>query len=235
MSRPAPDPVNRTPMDHLIAPHGGELCELVLDAEPAEALKDASGDFLSITLNERQLCDLELLLCGGLSPLRGFMTRAEYESVVDDLHLPDGTLWSIPITLDIPEAQAEKIEPGQQLALRDGEGFMLAGLDLLRLRLRDIQRDGDRPQRTVRQVQVVDDGLVFRTGHESAQRRQAATQQQLQVAQLALVQGNGEEVTGGILQGLGRFRVENKLAKFAAVRRNQVVHGCALYRVRGRS
>ncbi|MDX1698329.1 MAG: hypothetical protein R3308_08570, partial [Thiohalobacterales bacterium] len=130
MSRPAPDSVTRTPMDHLITPHGGALCDLLVDPERAEALKDASGDFLSITLNERQLCDLELLLCGGLSPLRGFMSQAEYESVVDDLHLPDGTLWSIPVTLDVPEAQAEKIEPGQQVALRDGEGFMLAVLEV---------------------------------------------------------------------------------------------------------
>ena len=74
------------------------------------------------------MCDLELLLCGGLSPLRGFMDRNTYESVLDTLRLPDGTLWSIPITLDVSPTQAEKIEPGQQLALRDDEGFMLAVL-----------------------------------------------------------------------------------------------------------
>jgi len=115
-------------MEHLIAPHGGKLCNLVVDEHSAEALKTGSGDYLSISLNQRQLCDLELLLCGGLSPLRGFMDRDTYESVVDRLRLPDGTLWSIPITLDIKAAQAEKIEPGQKLALRDGEGFMLAVL-----------------------------------------------------------------------------------------------------------
>ncbi|MGB5258887.1 MAG: bifunctional sulfate adenylyltransferase/adenylylsulfate kinase [Gammaproteobacteria bacterium] len=113
-------------MDPLISPHGGELCNLVVDEVRAEALKDTSGDYLSVTLNDRQLCDLELLLCGGLSPLRGFMDRAAYESVVDTLHLPDGSLWSIPVTLDISAPQAEKIEPGQSLALRDDEGFMLA-------------------------------------------------------------------------------------------------------------
>jgi sulfate adenylyltransferase len=115
-------------MDYLIPPHGGELCNLVVDESSAESLKDASGEFNSITLNERQLCDLELLLCGGLSPLRGFMGRESYESVVDGLQLPDGTLWSIPITLDVSAQQAERIEAGQQLALCDGEGFMLAAL-----------------------------------------------------------------------------------------------------------
>ena len=117
-------------MDTLIPPHGGELCNLVVDEERAEALKAASGDYLSVTLNERQLCDLELLLSGGLSPLRGFMGQAAYESVVDNLHLPDGTLWSIPLLLDVSAQQAEKIEPGQTLALRDDEGFMLAVLDV---------------------------------------------------------------------------------------------------------
>ncbi len=113
-------------MEHLIAPHGGKLCNLLVDEEQAETLKADSGDFLSISLNQRQLCDLELLLCGGLSPLSGFMQQDAYESVIDKLCLPDGSLWSIPITFDVPAAQAEKIAPGQQLALRDDEGFMLA-------------------------------------------------------------------------------------------------------------
>ncbi|MDX2456594.1 MAG: bifunctional sulfate adenylyltransferase/adenylylsulfate kinase [Gammaproteobacteria bacterium] len=113
-------------MEHLIAPHGGKLCNLLVDEDQAEALKTASGDFLSISLNQRQLCDLELLLCGALSPLTGFMVQEVYESVINQLYLPDGTLWSIPLTFDVPAAQAGKIEPGQQLALRDDEGFMLA-------------------------------------------------------------------------------------------------------------
>jgi len=115
-------------MDHLTPPHGGELCNLLVNEERAEELKAVSGDYPSITLSQRQVCDLELLLNGGFSPLRGFMTRGVYDSVIDTLHLPDGTLWSIPITLDIPAARAEKIEPGQKLALRDSEGFMLAVL-----------------------------------------------------------------------------------------------------------
>jgi len=113
-------------MEHLIAPHGGKLCNLLVDEERAETLKADSGDFLSISLNQRQLCDLELLLCGALSPLSGFMQQDAYESVIDHLCLPDGSLWSIPITFDVPAAQADKIAPGQQLALRDDEGFMLA-------------------------------------------------------------------------------------------------------------
>ena len=78
-------------MEHLTPPHGGKLCNLVVEEDRAEALKSESADFLSITLNQRQLCDLELLLNGGFSPLDGFMCRQTYESVIDDLCLPDGT------------------------------------------------------------------------------------------------------------------------------------------------
>ncbi|MFV1974026.1 MAG: bifunctional sulfate adenylyltransferase/adenylylsulfate kinase, partial [Thiohalobacterales bacterium] len=115
-------------MEHLIKPHGGTLCNLLVNDARAEELRTGSGDFPSITLNLRQICDLELLLNGGFSPLRGFMNRDAYESVIENGCLPDGTPWSLPITLDVPGEQADKLEPGQQLALRDGEGFMLAVL-----------------------------------------------------------------------------------------------------------
>lgn len=115
-------------MENLIQPHGGKLCNLLVDELRAELLRTASGKMVSVALNQRQVCDLELLLNGGFSPLQGFMDQACYESVVGSMRLPDGSLWSIPITLDVSATQAEEIEPGQQLALRDGEGFMLAVL-----------------------------------------------------------------------------------------------------------
>jgi sulfate adenylyltransferase len=115
-------------MESLTAPHGGELCNLLVGPDGAERIKAESGEFPSLTLNLRQECDLELLLNGGFSPLRGFMDREAYESVVERLHLPGGALWSIPVTLDVPAALAEKVEPGDRVALRDTEGFMLAVL-----------------------------------------------------------------------------------------------------------
>ena len=109
--------------DHLIAPYGGSLTELVVDEARSAALKSSSWD-----LSERQLCDLELLLNGGFSPLQGFLTRRDYESVRDNMRLADGTLWTMPITLDVPEALASKLSTGTALALRDPEGVMLAVL-----------------------------------------------------------------------------------------------------------
>ncbi|PYI80532.1 MAG: adenylyltransferase, partial [Verrucomicrobia bacterium] len=87
---------------HLIAPHGGELVDLKLAPENAAELKACSKDFPSWDLTSRQIRDLELLLSGGFSPLRGFMRRDEYELVRDAMRLSDGLVWPIPITLDVP-------------------------------------------------------------------------------------------------------------------------------------
>ncbi|MGI8573989.1 MAG: bifunctional sulfate adenylyltransferase/adenylylsulfate kinase [Egibacteraceae bacterium] len=114
--------------DHLIAPHGGELVDLLFDEARADELKQASSEWASWDLTERQICDLELLVVGGFSPLRGFMGRADYESVRDQMRLADGTLWPMPITLDVSAETAESLSPGDTLALRDPEGVMLAAL-----------------------------------------------------------------------------------------------------------
>ena len=115
-------------MDHLIRPYGGTLQNLLVAEERAPALKKDSQNFPSITLTQRQLCDLELLMNGAFSPLRGFMTREAYESVLEKMHLPNGLLWSMPITLDVPDAVAEKLKTGGYLGLNDPEGFMLGVL-----------------------------------------------------------------------------------------------------------
>jgi sulfate adenylyltransferase len=112
---------------HLIPPHGGELVDLVAQPETANQLKAHSREWPSWDLSARQLCDLELLLSGGFSPLRGFMNRADYESVCHDMKLASGLLWPMPITLDITEEIAKTLKPGSsKVALRDPEGVMLA-------------------------------------------------------------------------------------------------------------
>jgi sulfate adenylyltransferase len=115
-------------MDTLIPPHGGTLCELIVPDAQAAELKAASRDWPSWDLTDRQLCDLELLLNGGFSPLRGFMVQRDYTSVLERLRLADGTVWPIPIMLDVDPAFAEGLKPGSRVALRDPEGTMLAAL-----------------------------------------------------------------------------------------------------------
>ena len=114
--------------DHLIFPHGGELINLIVDEDRTHELKAESRDWASHDLTPRQLCDLELLLNGGFSPLTGFMTQPNYDRVCSEMRLEDGTLWPIPITLDISAELASTLNPGVSLALRDPEGVMLASL-----------------------------------------------------------------------------------------------------------
>ena len=116
-------------MTFSVDPHGGKkLVRLLVDPDRAEELKQTSGGFPSLTLSQRQMCDLELLLNGAFTPLTGFMGQAAYQSVLDTLSLPDGALWPVPIVLDVSEAFADKLVPGVQIALRDNEGFMPAVL-----------------------------------------------------------------------------------------------------------
>jgi sulfate adenylyltransferase len=114
--------------DHLISPHGGDLIDLIVKPGRAQELKEASRDWPSWDLTPRQLCDLELLLNGGFSPLTGFLAQADYDRVVKEMRLANGTLWPMPITLDVPADLAAKLKQGGMLALRDPEGVMLAAL-----------------------------------------------------------------------------------------------------------
>lgn len=117
-------------MEHLIRSYGGNLQNLLVEKARAEILKAESHDFPSISLSQRQLCDLEMLMNGGFSPLRGFLSREAYESVLMDMRLPQGLPWSIPIILDVSDTVAEKLEVGGRLGLCDPEGFMLAVLHI---------------------------------------------------------------------------------------------------------
>ena len=100
--------------------------ELYVSYESAQKMKLEAAELTSHDLTPRQICDLELLMNGGFNPLKGFLPQADYESVVDNMRLSDGTLWPMPITLDVTESFAETVELGQDIALRDQEGVILA-------------------------------------------------------------------------------------------------------------
>ena len=82
------------------------------------------------TLTDRQICDLELLLNGGFEPLNGFLGKRDFESVINDLRLEDGTLWPIPITLDVSIEFADLLSNGDSITLKDKEGFSLAIMEI---------------------------------------------------------------------------------------------------------
>ncbi len=99
-----------------------------MDEARAGAMKATAKDFASLTLDERGLCDLELLATGAFSPLRGFLGKADYDRVVAEMRLADGTLWPLPVTL--PVTPGEGIAEGKPLALRDVYGNLLAFLHI---------------------------------------------------------------------------------------------------------
>lgn len=110
--------------------HGGTLIDLYLNESEAEQEQLRAGDYPSWDLTSRQLCDLDLLTNGAFSPLTGFMTESDYTGVCQSMRLADGTLWPIPIVLDVSEAFAETINNGQRIALRDAEGVLLATMEI---------------------------------------------------------------------------------------------------------
>ena len=111
-------------------PHGGELKELYLSASAVEDEKQKAMDYPSWDLTDRQVCDIELLLDGAFSPLEGFLTEAEYDGVVEDMRLPGGILWPMPITLDVTTEFAEQVSAGDTIALRDPEGVLVATMEV---------------------------------------------------------------------------------------------------------
>lgn len=117
-----------TTTEHLNRPHGGTLVSLLVEPKQREELRESSKGWPSWDLTPRQLCDLELLMNGGFSPLQGFMGQADYESVCSSVRLKNGLLWTMPVVLDLPAEFAKKLKSGTSLALRDPEGVMLAVL-----------------------------------------------------------------------------------------------------------
>jgi sulfate adenylyltransferase len=110
----------------LNSPFGGKLIDLIVGEERAAEMKATAKDLGSLTLEERPLCDLELLAVGGFSPLSTFMKKADYERVVGENRLADGTLWPLPIVL--PVKPGDGVAEGKPVALRDVYGNLLAFL-----------------------------------------------------------------------------------------------------------
>jgi sulfate adenylyltransferase len=111
-------------MSKLNTPYGGTLVDLIVDTKRSSELKANSKDWASLVLDERSLCDLELLTVGGFSPLTTFMGKADYERVVGEGRLKDGTLWPLPVTL--PVTPGDGIAEGKVLGLRDIYGNLVA-------------------------------------------------------------------------------------------------------------
>jgi sulfate adenylyltransferase len=137
--------------------------DLLASESRVAELRSESVNWRSWDLTARQLCDLELLLTGGFSPLRRFLGREDYESVCDSMRLGDGTLWPIPVMLDLPQALTSCLEPGEPLALRDPEGVMLAVVRVEEIWKADRRREAETVYATTRHAHPGVHELLFAT------------------------------------------------------------------------
>ena len=112
----------------LITPYGGEAVNLVAQGADAARLWEAALRLPSIRLTDRAVCDLEMMATGGLSPIRKFMDRDDFMSVVADMRLADGTLYPIPVTLPVDRDAAPSLD--SRVALRDSQNNLLAVMDV---------------------------------------------------------------------------------------------------------
>ena len=115
---------------HLIQPHGGTLVNRIVDAEKAAKLKAAAADMPKITLSAKQACDLEMIAIGAFSPLTGFVKQADFEGICKNMHLANGTVWPIPITLAVGDDVKASLTVGKQAALYHSDGTLLAVIDV---------------------------------------------------------------------------------------------------------
>ncbi len=112
----------------LISPYGGTLVDLIANTSEHDELFGLAASLPSIQLTHRETCDLEMLANGAFSPLKTFMGRSDFEGVVDEMRLADGTVFPIPVTLSVNDL--EGIKAGSPLALRDSRNDLLAILDV---------------------------------------------------------------------------------------------------------
>ncbi len=117
------------PHSDLIRPHGGTLVDRVLRGEMREAVSERAQGMTKVALDPTELSDLELIATGALSPLTGFMRRADYERCIEVMRLTNGVIWSVPITLAIQEDQADEIQEGKEVALCE-ENRVLAVMEV---------------------------------------------------------------------------------------------------------
>lgn len=114
----------------MISPHGGKLINRIVEPEEKKAFLEKSSDMHFIWINSWALTDLELIATGAFSPLTGFMGEKDYRSVLKNMRLCDGTVWTIPITLSVSDGEGSKLEIGQEIGLKGVDGNLYGILRL---------------------------------------------------------------------------------------------------------
>ncbi len=111
----------------LVPPHGGRLKPLLLEGEELAQEMEKAKTLPVVRLTSRETSDLIMMAMGAFSPLEGFMGKDDYTGVVENMHMADGTLWPIPITVSVTKEEADSFGIGTEVALVDDESGELMG------------------------------------------------------------------------------------------------------------
>lgn len=114
----------------MIEPHGGSLIDRVVSGDREEQLRSELVDGAILSLTTSQYQDLINISTGRYSPITGFLTRNDFLKVVHDRALEDGTIWPLPITLDVDETVASRLTPGEKVGLRGTNGELVGVIDI---------------------------------------------------------------------------------------------------------
>jgi len=131
-----------------IAAHGGKLVDRFTGINQRDETRRRASSLPTIRLSKRQISDLELIAIGAVSPLTGFMGKADYDSVVQNMRLQSGLPWAIPVTLAVSAVEAESARPGSEVTLADEDGLPLAILRVSEVFAYDKEREAREVYRT---------------------------------------------------------------------------------------
>src|SRR5918997_2546795 len=123
-------PMRSTIEYNAVEPHGGELIDRRGPKEERAERLQRAEELPKVALGPRALSDLEMISTGVFSPLTGFMSREDYESVIESMRLANGLVWSLPIALSANDEEASKIDEGDEISLTNEEGRIVATMDL---------------------------------------------------------------------------------------------------------
>lgn len=133
----------------MIEPHGGKLINRISEGEHRKELLLKSRNMPELILDKRQLVEVENIGTGLYSPLEGFMDEINYYSVINDMHLNDGAVWTIPIVLAVTNGEAARLKLGEEIALKGEEGKVYAVLELEDKFIPDFITEAERVYHTI--------------------------------------------------------------------------------------
>ena len=142
----------KAPAKPVAVPHGGELVDRRAPKDERSDRLSAAENLAKLTLGPRTLSDLEMISTGVFSPLTGFMVRDDYESVVENMRLANGLVWSLPVTLSASEDEVSSVNVGDEVALTDSDGRIVATMTVEDLYSYDKEREAREVYRTTEEA-----------------------------------------------------------------------------------